>query len=185
MAKTAPKPLVVIGTARKPNLSDLKNRSLSGLPDLGPDVELRRAELEVEQAALRELVVRREDGTACSFLRTKIGGRKGASGVSNFVTDIGMRVSSGDAEVNVEKAMVEEDEEKEEEEEDTMGDDEQIPDPTGCVDVPNQPESAFANEGCEPQTAMSNLRNRSPIQLHPYALEREVYRHTVKAGRAE
>lgn len=54
MPKATPKrDLVIIGTARKPNASDLRNRGLTGLPDPSSDVTRRRAELEAEKAALR------------------------------------------------------------------------------------------------------------------------------------
>ena len=75
--------LVVIGTARKPNDSDLRDRNLTGLPDPGPDVVLRRAEFEFEQAALRAQVSSHlEHQAPLSFLRTKI--------------DVGRRSSDGD-----------------------------------------------------------------------------------------
>lgn len=48
---TARAELVIVGTARKPNASDLRNRGLAGLPDPSPDVARRRAELEAELAA--------------------------------------------------------------------------------------------------------------------------------------
>ncbi len=73
MKKAPKKDLVVIGTARKPNASDLRNRGLSGLPDPSPEVALRRAELELEQEALRAQVALLQGENELSFLRTKIG----------------------------------------------------------------------------------------------------------------
>ena len=73
MKKAPKKDLVVIGTARKPNASDLRNRGLSGLPDPSPEVALRRAEFELEQEALRAQVALLQGENELSFLRTKIG----------------------------------------------------------------------------------------------------------------
>lgn len=39
------------------------------------------------------------------------------------------------------------------------------------------------DEACGSQQATRQLRDRKPIQLRPYALEREVYCRKVKAGR--
>ena len=68
---------------------------------------------------------------------------------------------------------------------DTMGD-EQILHSTAQVGIPHESDLPVANEVCGAgKPERRNLRNRSPIQLHPYALEREVYRRTVKVGRVE
>ncbi len=57
---------------------------------------------------------------------------------------------------------------------------------TARVEVSDVPESPVAdNEAGGPGSAKRSLRNRSPIQLHPYALERKVYHQTVKVRRAE
>lgn len=181
MARTAPNSLVVIGTARKPNSSDLKNRSLSGLSDHCPDVELRRAQFELEQAALRELVILRENGTPVSFLRTRIG-------IGHSATESNVSDSDKETCLDTEREDAAVDVEVEEEEEggllgDAMGYCKQIQDSTASVDVPNLPESPVVNEACEPQNAMRKLRNRNPIQLHPYALERDIYCQAVKAGK--
>lgn len=60
-------PLDPVGTARRPNASDLKSRNLEGLPDPGPDAVRRREELEREQVALKERVERIHGGV--SFVR--------------------------------------------------------------------------------------------------------------------
>ena len=46
-------------------------------------------------------------------------------------------------------------------------------------------EPLVVNEVCYPRKDVRNLRDRNPIQLRPYALEREVYRQRVKRGRVE
>ena len=65
-------PLVVIGTERKPNKSDLKSRDPTGLPDPGPDVALLRAKLEAEQAELRAMVEYSGIGIPESFVRMDV-----------------------------------------------------------------------------------------------------------------
>lgn len=45
----------------------------------------------------------------------------------------------------------------------------------------NEPEPLVANQAHESRRATRNLRHRNPIQLHPYALESEQYRQTLKA----
>lgn len=44
-----------------------------------------------------------------------------------------------------------------------------------------QPEPLSANQDQESRKATRNLRHRNPIQLHPYALEGEQYRQTLKS----
>ncbi len=50
LPRLSPKP--VIGVKRKPNRKDLKDRKIQGLPDPDPDVFLRRAAFQLEQAAV-------------------------------------------------------------------------------------------------------------------------------------
>ena len=45
----------------------------------------------------------------------------------------------------------------------------------------SQPEPQSANPDRESRKATRNLRHRNPIQLHPYALESEQYRQTLKS----
>ncbi|KAL9133726.1 MAG: hypothetical protein Q9175_005091 [Cornicularia normoerica] len=45
----------------------------------------------------------------------------------------------------------------------------------------NGPEPLIPNQAHESRRATRNLRHRNPIQLHPYALESEQYRQTLKA----
>ena len=45
----------------------------------------------------------------------------------------------------------------------------------------NEPEPLVPNQAHKSQRATRNLRHRNPIQLHPYALESEQYRQTLKA----
>ena len=45
----------------------------------------------------------------------------------------------------------------------------------------DQPEQHSANQAQEFRKATRNLRHRNPIQLHPYALESEQYRQTLKS----
>lgn len=45
----------------------------------------------------------------------------------------------------------------------------------------NQADDSGANQAYEFQRASRNLRRRNPIQLHPYAVESEQYRQTLKA----
>lgn len=171
---------MVIGIARKPNTSDLRDRHLTGLPDPGPDVTRRRAEFEFEQAALRAQVSRLEGEAPLSFLRTKIEvGRRsdgdGHGAAAGLDREMGLKSESEDRAGESDQGY---------DIGDTMGD-EQIPNSTAQVDIPNEPDLPVANEVCEARKPRRSLRNRSPIQLHPYALEREVYRRTVKVERVE
>lgn len=45
----------------------------------------------------------------------------------------------------------------------------------------SQPEQQSADQARESRKATRNLRHRNPIQLHPYALESEQYRQTLKS----
>lgn len=52
---------------------------------------------------------------------------------------------------------------------------------TSHHDTTNWQEPLFANQVQETRKATRNLRHRNPIQLHPYALESEQYRQTLKS----
>lgn len=172
MTKAPQKYLAVIGTARRPNSADLRDRGLAGLPDPGPDVALRRAELELEQATLKAQVAFWHGGGdfPVSFSRTKIDKYHGSDDGSSSNPET-MRE---DPVVKVEREHIMHD---------TM-DDEQMRKSTADVDKPNLSESVrVADKACEAEEGVRYLRDRKPVQLHPYALEREVYRQRVKDGR--
>ena len=173
MTKAPQKYLAVIGTARRPNSADLRDRGLAGLPDPGPDVALRRAELESEQAALKTQVAFWHGGgnVPVSFSRTKIDRCHGSDDGSSSNPETMREDPVGKVEEN--HIM-----------HDTVGD-EQIRKSTADVDKPTLSESVrVAYKACEAEEGVRYLRDRKPVQLHPYALEREVYRQRVKAGRA-
>lgn len=62
-----------IGTARRPNASDLILRGLNGLPNPDPNVALRRKDFEAAQVALKAQVRLTQGENKVSFLRTRIG----------------------------------------------------------------------------------------------------------------
>ena len=181
MPKATPKrDLVIIGTARKPNASDLRNRGLTGLPDPSSDVTRRRAELEAEQAALRAGWDFLEKERELSFLRTVTKKRNGGGGGIDGKNldgkeEVGEGTKGGDEGVKVSV---------EEQEEAAMGGAD-TPKPTVRGDSLDQTESPVANnEPGRPQQARRDLRKRNPVQQHPYAVERETYRRAVKVGKA-
>lgn len=53
--------------------------------------------------------------------------------------------------------------------------------PTSHHSSTDEPEPLVVNQAHESRRATRNLRHRNPIQLHPYALESEQYRQTLKA----
>ena len=53
--------------------------------------------------------------------------------------------------------------------------------PTSYNNTTNEPERLVANQALKSRRGTRNLRHRNPIQLHPYALESEHYRQTLKA----
>ena len=53
---------------------------------------------------------------------------------------------------------------------------------TAPTDIANTPASQVTNEVSKIETAVRTLRERAPIQLRPYGLEREEYRQKIKAG---
>lgn len=176
MEKAPKTDLMVIGTARKPNGTDLQTRGLSGLPDTTSSVALRRAEFEADQVALRKQVELLQGGDIpVSFLRTRIGGdhQSSSDGDSGSDGEEGSNSASGDSAGNVKRELI-------------VGGGEQASESTAHVDGPTLAGSTVTNdEVCEAQKGVRNLRHRSPIQLHPYAREREAYRMMVKAGRIE
>ncbi|KAL9068888.1 MAG: hypothetical protein Q9161_005860 [Pseudevernia consocians] len=175
MAKAPTQTLVIIGTARKPNASDLRDRGLSGLPDPSPEVALRRADLQSEQAALRaEETIFHGEKSFSSSLRTEIGGQRDTNDdISDLDGETGSSILSEDSIlVKIE-------------DEDSKGDEGILQSIAHC-DIPQLSESAVADDAPGgAQNAIRKLRHRKPIQLHPYALEREVYRQRVKVGRVE
>ena len=78
MAKMPGSNLEIVGTARKPNNSDLRHRGLTGLPDPSPEVAARRAELESQQEELKARVATFQGEGRISFMRTKIDVSQGA-----------------------------------------------------------------------------------------------------------
>ncbi|KAL9134110.1 MAG: hypothetical protein Q9175_004706 [Cornicularia normoerica] len=176
MEKAPKTDLMVIGTARKPNGTDLQTRGLSGLPDTTSSVALRRAEFEADQVALRKQVELLQGGDIpVSFLRTRVGGDHQSNNDSDSGSDGGkvLNSASGDGAGNVKKELI-------------VGDGEQASESTAHIDGPTLAGSIVANdEVCEAQKGVRNLRHRSPIQIHPYAREREAYMKMVKAGRLE
>ena len=166
MAKKTAKDLQVIGTARKPNKSDLRRRGITGLPDPSPEVTLRRAEFESAQAELRARTECFGDAIPVSFLRTEIDARKDDlddKGLWECERDESGRCEDVAAGINGGGGC----------------DGEKMSMLTARVDVTDAPESS----GEPGKKAVRKFRDRSPIQICPYALEREEYRQRIKTGR--
>ena len=169
--------LAVIGTARKPNKSDLRARGLTGLPDPSPEVALLRAKLKSEQAELRAMVECWESGVPESFVRNDIDVVEvNEVDVAEDDEDVGpldqektLGTESGTFAVQVEVTAS-----KVEKKESGSGDD---------VEKSTVPAASVVDESCEPRKSVRILRDRNPIQIHPYVLEREGYRQLIKAGR--
>lgn len=162
--------LEIIGTARKPNFADLRARGLVGLPDPDPEILFRRAEFESEQAVLKTQVRYHKGENAPSFLRTKIDAfESGSDGVGSGSGSEGCE-SARSAEVDVEHDMVEE----------------KFVNMAGSVGMPNLPDSLVANEACGgSEKAVRVLRDRSAVQVRPYAVEREMYRQMISTGKVK
>ena len=159
--------LEIIGTVRKPTLSDLRERGLIGLPGPDPDVLIRRAEFESEQANLRARMKWHEGEIAVSFLRTKIDAMESDDDA----------VGSGSEECeSVRRVEVDVEHDR---------GNEKIFNVAGSVGMPNLPDSTVANEACGSEKAVRALRDRNPIQLRPYAVEREIYRHMIATGKVK
>ena len=96
-------PKEVIGTKRRPNRRDLKNRNdLRGLPDPDSEVALRRAALNIEQAALRMKQAAIEESSMRTSLRVLADPETASWSDSDWET---MTVSSAGMEEGEEKAM--------------------------------------------------------------------------------
>ena len=149
--------LEVVGTARRPNRSDLKARGLSGLLDTSPDVAVRRAELASQQPE--------DPKVQESYLRTRIGECESTDGATAAGADQ-KRDSHG-----------------EERGRGVMVDDGQGVDATDVSSVLLG--SLVANEAFQAGKTVRSLRDRKPVQLSPYAVEREGYRQAIQIGRAE
>ena len=167
--------LEVVGIARKPNKSDLKARGLTGLPDPSPEVALLRAKLESEQAELRAMVGY-ETGIPESFVRAdvdvvEVNGVDAGEGNE----DVG-RADQENLDTKSEGCALQVDEKgsRVEEKGSGSGDD---------VEKSSMLAASVVDGSCEPGKFVRSLRNRNPIQIHPYVLERKGYRQLVKAGR--
>ena len=163
--------LEIIGTARKPNFSDLRGRGLIGLPDPDTEILFRRAEFESEQAELKTQVRIHKGGIALSFLRTKTDAFESGGGVSSGSGSGSEGCESArSAEVDVEHSMVEE----------------QFENIAGSVGMRNLPDSLVANEACGgSEKAVRVLRDRSAVQIRPYAIEREMHRQMMSTGKVK
>ena len=161
--------LAVIGTARRPNKSDLRARGLTGLPDPSPEVALLRAKLESEQAELRAMVGCYEIGVPESFVRKKID-------VIEDNEDVGPSDQEETSGTESEAIAVQVEETASNVEKKEVGSDEDFK-------KSSMQAATVVDEPCEPRKSVRTLRDRSPIQIHPYVLEREGYRQLVKAGR--
>ena len=164
--------LEIIGTARKPNFSDLRERGLIGLPDPDTEIFFRRAEFESEQAELKTQVRYHKGEIALSFLRTRIDAfESGGDGVgSGSGSGSEGCESARSAEVDVEHAMVKE----------------KFVNIAGSVVMPNLPDSLVANEACGgSEKAVRVLRDRSAVQIRPYALEHEMYHQMISTGKVK
>lgn len=166
MSKAPVDDLEVIGIARKPNEFDQRKRGLAGLPDPGPEVALRRAQLEAEQAELRAKTECSGVGLPVSFLRTKIGEVRGDEVVRDW--DCEKVSSTGDDDRAVEMDV-------------RHGKDgEKILNVNAHADTTEPSKPPIVDEACGFQKGVRKLRDRTPIQMQPYALEREVYRQVIK-----
>ena len=171
--------LQVIGTARKPNKSDLRARGLTGLPDPSPEVTLLRAKLESEQAELRAMVGCYETGIPESFVRMDVDVVE--------INEVDVCVGNEDAgRSNQENNLctesegfalqMDENRSRVKETGSGSGDD---------VEKSSMLAASVVGGSCEPGKFVRSLRHRNPIQIHPYALEREGHRQLVKAGRRQ
>ena len=157
--------LVVVGTARKPNKSDWRARGLAGLPDPGPDVALLRAKLEAEQVGLRAIDVGvleswvRAEGDEVKVCEVDVGeGGKDVRCPDQDETLLGTESEAFAVEVK-----------------ETASDSEK----SSLLAAP------VFDGPLESGKIVRRLRERKPIQVHPYALEREEYRKLIKTGRRE
>lgn len=167
-----PKPpaddLEVIGIARKPNDSDLSKRDLTGLPDPSPEVALRRAQLESEQAELRAKMEYSGLGFPVSFLRMKVGEGQGSKDVSGWDCETVSSARGDDqaVETDVGRGKGEE----------------KILNLAVHANTTEPSKPSVVEEPCGFQKGVRKLRDRTPIQIQPYALERDVYRQVIENG---
>ena len=161
--------LVVIGTERKPNKSDLRARNLTGLPDPGPEVAALRAKLESEQTELRALVGCYEIGVPESSVRMDVD-------VVEVNGDVGRPDREESLGTRSEEHALQKDEMSVRVEEKELGSGDDVEKSTVLA-------ASVADGPCEPQKIVRVLRTRHPIQIQPYALERKEYRQSLKAGR--
>ena len=163
--------LEVVGIARRPNKSDLRHRDITGLPDPSPEVEVLRTTLELQQAKLKEKLGCYGYGAPVSFSRMNLGVGEGDEVVEGSEHDKDIRAENR-------KGMVA-----------LSGEDGRSEDVCAgsnvCVEKSSMPPLSVVNGLCETEKARHNLRNRSPIQIHPYVLEREAYRQVVRAGKCQ
>ena len=169
--------LQVVGIARKPNKSDLRARGITGLPDPSPKVALLRAKLESEQAELRAMVGCYEIGVQVSCVRTEAEVVKvNEVDVAECNEDVGRSDPEENLGTESEGFAVQVDEKGSKVEEKGLG-------LNHDVEKSSVLPSSVVDGSCEPGKFVRNLRERNPIQIHPYVLERKGYRQLVKAGR--
>lgn len=167
-----PRPFVdeleVIGIARKPNDSDLRKRGLTGLLDPGPEVARRRAQLESEQAELRAKMEYSGVGFPVSFVRTKVGEGRSNEDVRGWDCETVPSTGIDDRAVEMDVGH-------------GKGE-EKILNSTVHADTTEPSKPPVVDEACGFQKGVRKLRDRTPIQIQPYALEREVYRQVMKSA---
>lgn len=168
--------LVTIGTARKPNKADLRARGLTGLPDPSPEVAVLRAKLESEQAELRELAFCYDNGSPESSARMDVDVVE-----ANEIDEVNL------GECNADVKHSDEGEKLDAEDEAFMMqliENEKALGSGNDVEKSTTPAAAsVADESHGPEKFVRILRNRKPIQVRPYAVERKAYRQSLKAGR--
>ena len=169
--------LQVIGTARKPNKSDLRARGITGLPDPSPEVALLRAKLESEQAELRAMAGCHEIGVLESCVRTEAEVVKvNEVDVAEGDEDVGRSDPEENLGTKSEGSTLQVDEKG-------SGNEEKDSGSGGDLEKSSMLVASIADGSCEPRKSVRILRDRNPIQIHPYVLERKGYRQLVKAGR--
>lgn len=161
--------LEFIGIARKPNESDLRKRGFTGVPDPGPEAALRRAQLESEQAELRAKTEYPEFGFPVSFMRTKIGEGQKNDDIRSWDCEMVSSTGGDDRTVEMDVGY-------------GKGE-EKILSLKAHADTAEPSKPPVVDEVCGFQKGVRKLRDRTPIQIQPYALEREVYRQVIKSGR--
>ena len=170
--------LQVVGIARNPNKHDFRARGITGLRDPGPEVALRRAKFESEQAELKAMVGYCEIGIPESFVRmdvdvveaneVDVGENNEDVGRSHQEETLGTKGEGFALQVDETASMIEE-------KGSSSGDD---------VEKSKMLAASVVDGSCESWNSVRSLRARNPIQIHPYVLEREEYRRFLKAGRS-